>query len=171
MFVLEVVQRRPHQPALSLDLLECSDCMKWLKRPPGAQLSAWNEVHLQTAVDFVRISIWTRLYFTETGANQLGKCVFDLSNPRAPKRKAQKGDAQIPKQSKQGNEMIRRHFVTAKLKYFDTLSNLFYNFDPFPPGRSPAKLGTMVIDVAELIAQREEDEEGLEGLQFQLCAN
>lgn len=28
--------------------------------------------------------------------------------------------------------------------------------------RSPAKLGTMVVDVAELIAQREEDEEGLE---------
>jgi hypothetical protein len=29
----------------------------------------------------------------------------------------------------------------------------------------------MVVDVAELIAQREEDEEGLEGLQFQLHAN
>ena len=34
--------------------------------------------------------------------------------------------------------------------------------------RSPGKLGMMVVDVAELIAQkeeREEDEEGLEGLE------
>ena len=80
----------------------------------------------------------------------------------------------MPKQS-QNRETnscywIACHSLSSTLCIFVHLCTVSIHFVP-PHRRSPAKLGTMVVDVAELIAQREEDEEGLEGLQFQLRAN